>query len=80
MSNPVQNTERLEVFDQVKLLPATTCCGMHCFAEITEDFVFYAVLCTEYAEKSFGLLTVDVCVPLYPCISASHHLEFSGLH
>ena len=23
MSNPVQNTERLEVFDQVKLLPAT---------------------------------------------------------
>jgi hypothetical protein len=53
---------------------------MYCFAEITEDFVFYAVLCGEYAEKSFDLLTVDVCVPLYPCVSASHPFEFSGLH
>jgi hypothetical protein len=58
-----------------------TCCARHCFAEITEGFVFYAVLCAEYAEKSFDLLTVGVCVPLYPCISDSNfqvYTEFNS--
>ena len=50
-----------------------TCCAMHCFAEITENFVFFAVLITEYAEAFWP--SNSRCL----CFTVSSYLSFSPL-
>jgi len=56
-----------------------TCCAMHCFAEITEDFVFYAVLFTEYSEAFWPSNSRCLCstVSLYFCFSSIRIFRFT---
>jgi len=56
-----------------------TCCAMHCFAEIIDDFVLYTVLITEYAEAFWPSNSRCLCptLSLYFCFSPLRIFRFT---